>query len=280
MFNEICILAPGLLGASLLVAARERALAKRLTLWARREETRQICAQQSWCDSVFETPEDAVKTADLVVICTPVDIIPELTKQIAPKLKAGALVTDVGSTKEHICTTCDAFMPKGVTFIGSHPMAGSEKTGLEHADPQLFQGRPCFVTPLEHTPMESTEWLSTFWEAVGMQIYQADPAEHDTIVANISHLPHLLASALCNKLATNNTNWLKVAGAGLKDHTRIAAGNPKLWRAIFEQNSKALITAVRDTEQHIARMRDALENKDFDQVEKLLEEAKQCRERY
>lgn len=277
VFNEITVLAPGLLGASLLAAVRQRFPAIRLNVWARREATRNACLDQPWCDAVFSDPGEAVRTADLVVLCAPVDVIPQLAASIAPALRPGTLVTDVGSTKTRLSTECVQALPEHSVFIGSHPMAGSEKQGLEYADADLFENRPCFVTPFEETPVASLSQLIDFWESLGMLVYESSVEEHDRIVASISHLPHLLAAALCAHVAEQPKNWQSLAGQGLKDTTRIAAGSASLWRSIFAHNQVALLEALSQYESHLATFKSALETGDFDRVEKLLDTARQCR---
>ncbi len=280
IFKEICVLAPGLLGASVMAAVHKRNVAERLTAWARREETRKECLAQNWCDAVFETPEEAVANADLVILCAPVDVIPQLAKRIAGSLKSEALVTDVGSTKAFICKQCEAVMPAGIRFIGSHPMAGSEKTGLAHADADLFKNRACFVTPTEHSSPEWVMKLVTFWELLDALVYETNPQEHDQIVASVSHLPHLLAAALCNQLSGAPAIRLAVAGQGLKDTTRVAGGDARLWRSIFEQNRESVLSAITEYEKHIAAFKTAIETYQFSTVEKLLDNARKCRMRF
>jgi len=147
-FRQMTVLAPGLLGGSLAIGARDRGLAGRIHVWARRPEVRAKCADTKWCDAVFETPEEAVAGSDLVVICTPVETIHRLARRVAGSLADGAIVTDVGSTKGRLCHLTHAIMPKGRHFVGSHPMAGSEKSGMEYARGDLFEKRSCFVSAI------------------------------------------------------------------------------------------------------------------------------------
>jgi len=195
VFEQLTILAPGLLGASLGLAARYYALAGRVHVWARRAESRLACQEADWCDGAFADPLEAVGGSDLVVVCTPVDQIVAMTRRIAPGLRQGALVTDVGSTKSRICRLCAHAAPTGTVFVGSHPMAGSEKSGMQHARADLFRGRACLVTPLEETPAGAVEQVAGFWRALGMEVTSMSPEKHDEIVAHISHLPHKLVEA-------------------------------------------------------------------------------------
>jgi prephenate dehydrogenase len=279
MFKQITILGPGLLGASLLKAAKARGLCKSTAAWSRRAETRAKCEGQPWCDAVFADARKAVAKADLVIACTPVDTIVPLLEEIAPKLKAGTLVTDVGSTKSLICRLGRAALPKKVAFVGSHPMAGSEKGGLEHADAELFQGRACFVTPLVDTPAKDVDRVTRFWQALGMVVASATPEQHDEIVAHLSHMPHLLASAFCAYLGTRNPAWVHFAGPGLRDTTRVAAGDPKLWTSIAMENREEILRALDGFETELLHLRSALRNAQPHAIQHLLERGRDFRVR-
>ncbi len=279
MFKQLTILGPGLLGASLMQAAKARGLCKRTAAWSRRAETRAKCKGQPWCDAVFADARKAVAQADLVVVCTPVDTIVPLLEIIGPKLKAGALVTDVGSTKSLICRHGRAALPKKVGFVGSHPMAGSEKTGLEHADPELFEGRACFVTPLVDTPAKDVDRLTRFWKELGMEVATTSPEAHDEIVAHLSHLPHLLASAFCAYLGTRDPKWAHFAGPGLRDTTRVAAGDPALWKAIALENREEILRALDGFQKELDGLRAALHNRQPFALQHLLERGRDFRVR-
>jgi prephenate dehydrogenase len=277
MFDQITILGPGLLGASLLQAARQRGLCKRTAAWSRRAETRAKCKGQPWCDAVYADVGKAVATADLVVVCTPVDTIVPLLEKIGPKLRPGTLVTDVGSTKSLICRQGRAALPKKIAFVGSHPMAGSEKTGLEYADAGLFQNRACFVTPLTDTKARDVDRLTRFWQAVGCTVATTTPEAHDEIVAHLSHVPHLLASAFCSYLGTRDPHWVNFAGPGLRDTTRVAGGDPVLWKAIALDNRDEILRALAGFQKELDLLRAALENHEASAVQCILERGRDYR---
>jgi len=279
MFDQITILGPGLLGASLLKAAKARGLCKRTAAWSRRAETRAKCEGQPWCDAVFTDVGKAVAKADLVVVCTPVDTIVPLLEKIGPKLKSGALVTDVGSTKSLICRHGRAALPKKVAFVGSHPMAGSEKTGLDYADAELFQNRACFVTPLLDTKAKDIDRLTRFWKALGCEVTTTTPEAHDEIVAHLSHLPHMLASALCAYLSTRDPKWLPLGGPGLRDTTRVAAGDPAMWKAIALENREEILRALDGFQQELDQLRVALHNQQGLALQHILERGRDYRVR-
>ena len=279
MFQQITILGPGLLGASLAMALKERGLAARVVTWSRRPESRAKCLNQSWCDAVFDSPEKAVVGSDLVVICTPVQTIVPLLVQIRPALDAEALITDVGSTKSLICREArSALEGHSATFLGAHPMAGSEQAGMEHAQSDLFENAACILTPLDDASAEAIAKLSAFWDALGMTVSTVSPEKHDEIVAHVSHLPHLLASTLCGYLAAQDDTWRTLAGGGLRDTTRIASGDPQLWKQILEQNSDEVVRAIEGFEQQLHHLKTALLNQDSLGVIAQLERGKTYRE--
>lgn len=278
MFDQITILGPGLLGASIGIAMRERGLARSITSWSRRAETRASCLAQPWCSAVFETPEEAVRGSQFVVICTPVETIVPLLERIAPSLESGALVTDVGSTKSRICREAQGVDLKGSFFLGSHPMAGSEQTGMSYAKGDLFEAAACIITPLDSTAKEVTEAISRFWEALGMLVTVTSPERHDEIVAHISHLPHLLASALCGYLFEQDPAWKHLAGGGLRDTTRIASGDPTLWRQILLSNREEVIRAIDGFESELHGLKSSLLNEDLNALQHQLERGKTYRD--
>jgi cyclohexadieny/prephenate dehydrogenase len=278
--TQLTILAPGLLGGSVARAARERDVAQRIVLWTRRPESRLKLRAQPWCDAVAETPGDAVRHASLVVIAAPVDQIVPLTRQIAPDLAPGTLVTDVGSVKNEISRLGHAALAPHAHFVGAHPMAGSEKTGWEHGTATLFEHRTCFVTPLVDTAAQATATVVEFWHALGAEVVTLAPDQHDEIVAHISHLPQVIASSLCGFLATKNPAWRDHAGGGLRDTTRIAGSDPQIWRAILEQNRDEILRALSGFEDELHGLRAALANRDYVEVAARISRGKAYRDQF
>ncbi len=267
------------MGASLAASVKDRQLARRVVIWARRAETRVACSEALWCDQVFATPEEAVGEADLVIVCCPVEAIHPLVVRISGHIKTGAVVTDVGSTKSLVVRQCHSIMPEGTAFIGSHPMAGSEKSGMAHASGDLFRSKTCFVTPLVDSHEGSVEAVLRFWRELDMEVATVSPEGHDEIVANISHLPHILASTLCSFLSTKDLEWRNFAGNGLRDTTRVAAGNPGLWKAILEQNREEIVRALSQFENELQSLKAAIANERFFEVLNHLERGKAYRDR-
>lgn len=285
MIEHLAILAPGLIGASVAHAAHARGAARRITLWARRPEVREALRSQPWIGAVADTPDEAVHDADLVVLAAPVDNIIELAAHIAPALKSGAIVTDVGSVKTRICQKCTAAMPPHATFIGSHPMAGGTKTGWENASPELFIDCTAFVTQPEGAVSGSaftlglkTAHVCEFWESLGAVPVIVTPAQHDEIVAHISHLPQILATTLAALLAKKNPEWRDYAGNGLRDTTRIAASDATMWIEIFRQNRDDILRALEACQSELTAFRAALEKDNWPQLRARLETGKEFRD--
>jgi len=280
VLERLAILAPGLLGGSVARAVRRRGLARHVVLWSRRPENRVRLRGQPWCDEVADTADAAVRGAELTVLAAPVAQIITLAQAVAPGLVPGAIVTDVGSVKGEIARLCHAAMPAGACFVGAHPMAGSEKSGWEHATDDLFERRACFVTPLPESDPRAVEVVVRFWHELGAEVVTLDPDAHDEIVAHISHLPQVLASALCAYLATRDPGWRNFAGAGLRDTTRIAGSDPRMWRAILEENRDEVLRALRHFQDDLQGFQAALANRDFVEVAARLERGRAYRDKF
>jgi prephenate dehydrogenase len=280
MLEQLTVLAPGLIGGSVARAAQARGVARRIVIWARRPETRLALGGQAWCSAAFETPEEAARGADMVVVAAPVDRIVSLVRQIAPALGEGAVVCDVGSVKGEISRLGHMALNDRAHFVGAHPMAGSERTGWEHGRADLFEGRTCFVTPAGSTDAKAVGKVVAFWRDLGAEVVTMDPDTHDEIVANISHLPQVLASALCAYLSTQDPSWRNYAGGGLRDTTRIAASDPKLWRTILEENRDEVLRALRRFQDDLQGLQAALANRDFVEVAARLERGRAYRDKF
>ncbi|MES1166384.1 MAG: prephenate dehydrogenase/arogenate dehydrogenase family protein, partial [Pseudomonadota bacterium] len=231
-------------------------------------------------DAVADTPGEAVHGANLVVVAAPVDRIVPLLQQIAGDLPAGAVVTDVGSVKGDIARLGQAALGNRAHFVGAHPMAGSEKTGWEHGSANLFERRPCFVTPLPNSNAGAVATVVRFWSDLCAEVVTMTPDAHDEIVAHISPLPQVLASTLCAFLAAKDPAWRNQAGGGLRDTTRIAASDPQLWRTILEQNRDEVLRALRHYQDDLQAFQAALSNRDWLDVIARLERGKAYRDQF
>ncbi len=243
--EKVAILGAGLLGASLAKALKAKGVVGEVSVWSRSENTRNKCAQlNSVFNYVCNTPQEAVENADVVVLCTPTQNIPILAREIASSLKENAILTDVGSVKSKICAECtEALKDCSAVFVGSHPMAGSEKIGVDYSEANLFENRPCFVVG-DKSPQ--AEIVSQMWQSVGMNTYFVSESEHDCIVARVSHLPHLLAGTLCVISSQFPKDLRKYVGPGFRDTTRVASGSPDIWDSIVADNKTEILSALKD----------------------------------
>ena len=278
IFRRATIIGPGLLGASIGMALYERKIAPEIHAYLRNEKKRKICESSEWCDRAFTELLPAVEDSDLILLCTTVDHIADLLPQVLQSAKQGALITDVGSLKEKICEIAEASV--GIEhgkFIGSHPMTGSEKNGIDNASSRIFEGKECIITPSGESDNYRLEKLALMWGSIGMNVTIMTPTLHDEIVATISHLPHLVSSSLMNAMSKNK-EWLKLSGKGLKDTTRIASGNPDMWMQILKGNKKNLLKEIDSIKQELEKFKMALRSDDCKELISLLANAKELRD--
>ena len=239
MSQSIAIVGPGLLGASIALAAR-RSGGVRVAVWARRPENVEEVRAREIADIVSTDLDAVVADADTVVLCVPIGAMPELAREIVTRIRPRALVTDVGSVKAGVVAQLGPIFRERGRFIGSHPMAGSDKSGHASASAELFDGRVCIVTPDAATPPDAVADATAFWQTLGCSVRTLTPAGHDEVVALVSHLPHLLAATLVNTVATRNPAAFDFHGPGFFDTTRVAGGQPELWAEILRTNSAAV----------------------------------------
>ena len=278
--EQVTIVGPGLLGASLAMALRNRDACERIVVWARNRERLADCSGLDWCDHAEENLAAAVSGSSIVVLCTPVESIPSFIPEVMSHSSEDTLLTDVGSVKKEICLAGATHGGKGTgTFIGSHPMAGSEKSGMKHAKADLFEGKTCIVTPSENTPESFLRSLCAFWEKIGMKVHLMNAEEHDRCVARVSHLPHLLASSLAHCLDGITENWDSLCGQGLRDTTRIAEGNPELWEQILLLNRSNLMDALEELELSVTQVKKHLAEEDGTAMREFLETGVRYRKR-
>jgi prephenate dehydrogenase len=236
--KSLAILGPGLLGGSIALAARR--LGWRTALWARRAEAVAEIEAMGIADDASTKVRDIVKGADLVILCTPVGVMPGLAREIVEAISPETVVTDVGSVKASVVAELETIFRAHGRFVGSHPMAGSEQTGIRAAREDLFEGAACIVTPNADSNAAAVAQVRAFWEALGCRILEATPEGHDEIVALVSHLPHLLAATLVQTVLTENAGAFDFGGPGFRDTTRVAAGPPAMWAEILGTNRVAV----------------------------------------
>lgn len=273
MFNQITVIGPGLLGASICLAVRERCLARRIVVWTRKESSNKKSKQNLDIDHVVNDLEESVVGSDMVILCTPVETIPQILELIVQKLKNDSMVTDVGSVKLSICRTAkDLFKSSSANFIGSHPMAGSEKSGMDYATASLFEDRPCILTPaVDFKNQEKFNLLKIFWENLGMVVHKKTPFEHDRIISQLSHLPHLISSVLSYSLSDSGEDERELAGQGLKDMIRISEGEPNLWSGILMENKENLLLCLDQFQLSLAESKNFIEREDLEGLKHFLQ---------
>jgi len=278
--TRLAVLGPGLLGASLALAAKVRWPEMEVALWARRPEAvRQVLEHRVAAQASTDLAE-VVAGASLIVLATPVDTLGALAAQLAElPLAEGTVITDVGSVKGLVVAELEPMFSAGAaSFIGSHPMAGSEKAGMAAARADLFHGATCVLTPTECSLPAALARVRAFWTGLGCRLVEFSPAEHDRLVARISHLPHLMAAVTTLAALSADRAPLDCAGNGFRDTTRVAAGDPDLWTGIIRQNHSEILTAVRDAAAQTAELLAILEALDEEKLRRFLSEAKRLRD--
>jgi cyclohexadieny/prephenate dehydrogenase len=244
-FDTIALIGIGLIGSSISHAARRGKLAGRIVGHARTKATRDTALRLGLIEQAFETAGEAVKDADLVVLCVPVGACMRVTEEIRPHLKPGAILTDVGSVKGTIVRDCGPLVPEGVHFVPGHPIAGTEHSGPESGFPELYDNRWCILTPPEGTDPAATARLKAFWEGLGSNVEIMDADHHDMVLAITSHVPHLIAFNIVNTAShlerVTDSEVIKFSAGGFRDFTRIAASDPTMWRDVFLNNREAVL---------------------------------------
>jgi prephenate dehydrogenase len=250
-------------------------LAERVIGIGRRQETLRIARRVGAVSNTTVDLDKGVAEADLVVVCTPVGRIVEDVRNAAQNCPEGILITDVGSTKQNIVAALDRDLPRECRFLGSHPLAGSEKTGAAFATADLFEGRVAILTPTKNTRAEDFDCLEQFWQSLGSVVVQMPPEEHDKALALTSHLPHLAAAALAGLIPEK---YFRLTGMGMLDTTRIAAGDPDLWLQIFIHNRDNILNALEQYGSKLSILHAALRDGDAEEILKILTLAKKNRD--
>ncbi|HZZ41297.1 MAG TPA: prephenate dehydrogenase [Tepidisphaeraceae bacterium] len=255
--KRVTILGVGLLGGSIGLALKSAISGCEIVGYGHRSSTLDRAREVGAIDDGTTDPAAAVAGSDLVILCTPVLTFAELLRQIRPSLTPGAIVTDVGSTKRSVVEAAEAILPSNVHFVGSHPMAGSEKRGVEFARTDLFKNAICIVTPTPKTIESAKEHVKNLWKLLGMRVTELSPTAHDQLLADVSHLPHLTAAAL---VAMQQDRALDLCGKGFLDTTRVAGGDGALWRDIVidnRDNVRSAILRLRDQFDELLKLMDA-----------------------
>lgn len=280
--NRLAILAPGLLGASVALAAKRRGIAGQIAVWARNPDR----AQQALCLEIADVASadfSVIDGADAVVLASPVGAMPDLaTRMLERPLAPGCLITDVGSVKGAVVARIDALFAAAnrsdARFVGAHPMAGSEKKGMEHANADLFEKSACILTPSAATDPQALAEAEAFWSALGCRMMQMPAEIHDGVVGRISHLPHLAAAALVAPSLGGDPSLARYAGGGFFDSTRVAGGPAEMWAEILLENRAEIAGPLQELVRELSELLEFLEKGDEKRIAAFLEKARSLRE--
>ncbi|MDP1768569.1 MAG: prephenate dehydrogenase/arogenate dehydrogenase family protein [Nitrospirota bacterium] len=284
-FTQVTIIGVGLIGGSLGMILRRKGLATKIVGVGRRVENLKTAVELGAIDCYVADPKDGVRDADLVVLATPVDTYDRHLTEWASSLKPGAIVTDVGSVKGLLVEQAERAMPTGVHFVGAHPIAGKEKTGVAAGSDRLFMGARCIITPTNRTNPQALEQVQAMWRETGSVVLTMDAHLHDKVLGAVSHLPHVAAFALINALAEIREQQIpsldlaRHSGGGLRDTTRIAASSPEMWRDIFLWNRDNVVMFIEAYERSLGQLKQLIQAGDAAGIEKTLERARQEREK-
>lgn len=270
-FRKLALVGIGLIGSSIALAARRQGLVDVISIATRRQETLDEARDLNLGDIYTLDAAEAVRGADLVILCAPVGAYDALARIIGPALEPGAILSDVGSVKEHVVKVVGPHVPAGVHFIPGHPIAGTEHSGPSAGFPELFAGRWCVLTPGPEVPTEKTEKLTSFWEAMGSQVETMDAAHHDMVLAITSHIPHLVAYNIVGTVAdleaATQSEVIKFSASGFRDFTRIAASDPVMWRDVFLTNRDAVLEMLGRFSEDLSVLQRAVRTGDGDALE-------------
>jgi cyclohexadieny/prephenate dehydrogenase len=261
-FQKIALIGAGLIGSSIAHAARRNNLVGHIAGYVPRAETRARAEAGGFAHSLHAEIAPAVKDADLIVLATPIGTYATLAPLVAPHLKKGAILSDVGSVKTVVIRDVGPHVPEGVHFIPGHPVAGTEQSGPEAGFAELFDGRWCILTPPPGTDADALQRLTDFWRGLGSDVEIMDPKHHDLVLAITSHVPHLIAYNIVGTAADLETvtrgEVIKYSASGFRDFTRIAASDPTMWRDIFLNNREAVLEMLGRFNEDLAALQRAV----------------------
>ena len=280
-FSKVTFIGFGLINSSLAHVFKFKSLAKETTAFSRRKETREKIKNLNIVDNVNDNIKESVKDSDLIVLGVPVGAMESIVREIAPFLKSGTIVTDVGSVKKHLIDCLLPILPSDVYFVPGHPIAGTEKSGPEAGFAELFNGRWCILTPNKNTSQEALEKVKFIWEQAGMQIATMDAEYHDRVLAITSHIPHLVAFSIVGTVTELEdqlkTEVIKYSAGGFRDFTRIAASDPVMWRDVFLNNSEAVLEMLGRFIEDLTALQKSIRWQDGNSLEKLFTKTREIR---
>ena len=268
IFDRVAIIGAGLIGGSIARAARRQGIVNTIVVTARSEASRARVVELGFADEVVATNAEAVTNADLVILCVPVGICGDIAQEIAPHLKAGAVVSDVGSVKGSVLKDMAAHLSGDVHLIPAHPVAGTENSGPDAGFAELFNNRWCILTPPAGADAGQVERLAAFWRAIGANVETMTAEHHDLVLAVTSHLPHLIAYTIVGTAdeleGVTESEVLKFSAGGFRDFTRIAASDPTMWRDVFLTNKDAVLEMLGEFQEDLSKLTRAIRRGDGD----------------
>ncbi len=281
MFERVALIGLGLIGSSLCHIMRREKLAGHIAGFARSKETRAKASKLGLVDSIHLSAEEAVRNADLVFLCSPIGTYGEIAREIAPALKPGAILSDVGSVKGAVVRDIAPHVPAGIHFIPGHPIAGTELSGPESGFAELFTNRWCVLTPLPDSHPAAVMRLEKFWRACGSSVDTMTPEHHDLVLAITSHLPHLIAYNIVATAAdleeVTDSEVIKFSAGGFRDFTRIAASDPIMWRDVFLNNREAVLETLGRFSEDLSALQRAIRWGDGESLHALFTRAREIR---
>lgn len=278
---KVGIAGVGLLGSSMGYVLRKKKWAEKVVGIGRNEERLKKAVDVGAIDTYTTKIDSSLTELDIIIIALPVEIIPKYAESILPFLKKGAIITDVGSTKQYITEEIEKILPEGIYFVGGHPMAGSEKTGVEAMDPFLFENAVYVVTKSKKSNNSAVDKIKEMASVLDSNVIEMNVSAHDMSVATISHLPHIMAAAIVNaagRIDKKSPNVLSLAASGFRDTTRIAAGSPEIWRDISISNSEKIVEVIEIFEEELKKFKESIMNRDENEIYYLFEEAKKIKD--
>lgn len=281
MFERMALIGVGLIGSSISHAARRAGLVGEIVGSSATPATRTKAVELGLVSKAYENPAEAAAGADLVVLCTPVGVLGRIAKEIAPYLKPGAILTDVGSVKAAVVADVGPHVPDGVHFIPGHPIAGTEQSGPEAGFAELFDGRWCILTPTKDADPAAVAKLELFWQLLGSKVEIMTAEHHDLVLAITSHVPHLIAFNIVNTAAhlarVTDSEVIKFSAGGFRDFTRIAASDPVMWRDVFLNNKDAVLEMLGRFSEDLTALQRAIRFGDGEMLEKTFAQARAIR---
>ena len=281
MFNKVCIIGCGLIGSSIARAIRKNNLSSKIVSSNRSDSVNKKVIELKIVDDSSSDTKKMAEGSDLIIIATPLSSYEDIISKIKNSLKSGTILTDVGSVKENVINLIEKDVPANVSWISSHPIAGTEESGPEAGFSELFKNRWCILTPSKKAQEKDIKLLETFWKKIGSKVDIMEAKQHDYILSITSHIPHLIAYNVVNTSLNiqdeKESAIVKYSAGGLRDFTRIAASNPIMWRDVFIQNKKNTSKMIDKFIENLEDLKKAIESEDGKKLEQIFTKTKKIR---